>query len=78
MIGYKDLKKSAKHKMAGNWPQILLTVMLIGIIYVSLSVVSSSSDTLNLGDLLLLLLAALTMLLTPKSIFTGGGSRCPE
>lgn len=56
MIGYTDLKKSAKHKMAGNWPQILLTVMLIGIIYVSLSVVSSSSDTLNLGDLLLLLL----------------------
>lgn len=56
MIGYTDLKKSAKHKMAGNWLQILLTVSLIGIIYVSLSVVSSSSDTLNLGDLLLLLL----------------------
>lgn len=51
-----ELKENAKKAMQGNWPQILLTVGLMAIIYISLCIVSARSEDFNLGDLLLLLL----------------------
>lgn len=51
-----QLKEKTKQTMQGNWSQILLTVGLMAVIYISLSIVSARTEDFNLGDLLLLLL----------------------